>query len=128
MRICSQPRRHPRRNSIQVHGLELVSLSVLYGFRELRVVLRTRILHAAAVRSVRGSLSPLDCSTPIVQTASKAVHDANDALLGVHYITRITRSHFYCLSDPRFGALFPTELWVHPIKRSSSATTPPTPP
>ena len=39
MRICNQPRRHPHRNSIQIHGLELMSLSVLYGFRELRVVL-----------------------------------------------------------------------------------------
>ena len=53
-----------------------MSLSVLYGFRELRVFLGTRILHAAAVCSVRGSLSPLDCSVPIVQIASKALHDA----------------------------------------------------
>ena len=64
-----------------------MSLSVLYGFRELRVVLGTRILDAAAVR---GPLSPLDCLMPIVQIASKALHDANDALLGVHCITRIT--------------------------------------
>ena len=27
MRICSQPRRHPHRNSSQIHGLELMSLS-----------------------------------------------------------------------------------------------------
>ena len=26
MRICSQPRRHPRRNSIQIHGVELISM------------------------------------------------------------------------------------------------------
>ena len=37
----------------------------------------------AAVCSVRGSLSPLECSMPIVHIASKALHDANDALLGV---------------------------------------------
>ena len=112
MRICSQPRRHPHRNSIQVHGLELISLSALYRLRELQFVLATRILHAAAVRCVRGSLSPLDCSMPIVQVASKALHDANDALLGVHYITRITRPHFHCFSNPCFGALSPTKLWV----------------
>ena len=105
MRICSQPRNHPHRNSIQIQALELMSLLVLYGFRKLRVVLRTRILHAAAVCSVRGSLSPLDCSMPIVQIASKALHDANDALLGVHCITRITRPNLHCFSDPRFGAL-----------------------
>ena len=62
----SQPRRRPHRNSIQIHGLELMSLSVLYGLRKLRVVLGTRVLHAAAVCSVRGSLSPLDYSMPIV--------------------------------------------------------------
>ena len=95
-----------------------MSLSVLYGFRELRVVLQARILHAAVVCSVRGPLSPLDCSMPIVQIASKALHDANDALLGVHCITRITRPHFHCFSDPRFGALSPTKLWVHPLKMS----------
>ena len=39
---------------------------------------------------------------PIVQAVSEALHDANDALLGVHYITRITRLHFHCFSDPRF--------------------------
>ena len=61
----------------------------------------TQLLHAAAVCSVRGSLSPLDCSMPIVQIASKALHDANDALLGVHCITRITRPYFHCFSDPR---------------------------
>ena len=85
MRICSQPRRHPHRNSIQIHGLELMSLSVLYGLRELRVALGNQILHAA-VCSVRGSLSPLESSMPIVQIqiVSKALHDANDALLGVH--------------------------------------------
>ena len=77
-----------------------MSLSVLYGLRELRVVLGTQILHAAAVCSVRGSLSPLDCSMPIAQIASEALHDANDALLGVHCITRITRPHFHCFSDP----------------------------
>ena len=43
-----------------------MSLSVLYGFRELRVVLGTHILHAAAVCSVRGPLSPLDCSMPFM--------------------------------------------------------------
>ena len=94
MRICSQPRRHPHRNSIQIHGLELMSPSVLYGFRKLRVVLGTRILHAAC--SVHHSLSPLDCSMPIVQIASKALRDANDAPLGVHYITRITKPHVHC--------------------------------
>ena len=92
-----------------------MSLSVLYGFRELRAVLGTRILHAAAVRCVRGSLSPLDCSMPIVQIASKALHDANDALLGVHCITRITRPHFHCFSDPRFGALSPFTLSKGPL-------------
>ena len=46
---------------------------------------------------------------PIVQIASTALHDANDALLGVHCITRITRPHFHCFSDPRFGALSPTK-------------------
>ena len=30
---------------------------------------------------------------PIAQVA---LHDANDALLGVHYITRITKPHFHC--------------------------------
>ena len=114
MRICS-----PRRNSIQIHGLELMTLSVLYGFRELRVVLGTCILRAAAVCSVHGSLSPLQCSMPIVQIASTALHDANDALLGVHCITRITRPHFHCFSDLRFGALSPTKLRVHPLKFSS---------
>ena len=59
------------------------------------------------------------------QKVSKALHDANDALLGVHYITRITRPHFHCFSDPRFGGLSPTKLWVHPIKSDRSATTPP---
>ena len=125
MRICRQPRRHPHRNSIQIHGPELVSLSVLYGFCELRVVLGTRTLHAAAVCSVRGSLSPLDCSMPIAQIASKALDDANDALLGIHYITRITKPHFHCFSDPRFRALSPTKLWVHPTKRSSQQPPPP---
>ena len=62
---------------------------------------------------------------PIVQVASKALHDANDALLGIHCITRITRPHFLCFSDPRFGALSPTKLWVHPLKRSLSTTNPP---
>ena len=62
---------------------------------------------------------------PIVQIASKAVHDANDALLGVHCITRITKSHFHCFSDPRFGALSPTKLWVHPLKMSLSTPSPP---
>ena len=105
-----------------------MSLSVLYGFRELRVVLGTRILNAAAVCSVRGRLSPLDCSMPIVQIASKALRDANDALLAVHCITRITRPHFRCFSDPLFGALSPTKLWVHPLLLSLSTTTLPTPP
>ena len=71
-----------------------MSLSVLHGLRELRVVLGTQILHAAAVCSVSGPLSPLDCSMPIAQIASEALHDANDALLGVHCITRITRPIF----------------------------------
>ena len=96
-----------------------MTLSVLYGFRELRVVLGTCILRAAAVCSVHGSLSPLQCSMPIVQIASTALHDANDALLGVHCITRITRPHFHCFSDLRFGALSPTKLRVHPLKFSS---------
>ena len=102
-----------------------MSLSVLYGFRELRVVLGTRILRAAAVCSVHGSLSPLQFSMHIVQIPSTALHDANDALLGVHCITRITRPHFHCFSDPRFGALSPTKLWVNPLKMSLSTTTPP---
>ena len=111
--------------TVQIHGGELVSLSVLFVFGGLRVVHGTRILRAAAVCSVPGPLSPLECSTPIAQIASKALHDANDALLGVHCITRITRPHFHCFSDPRFGALSPTKLWVHPLKRSFSTTTPP---
>ena len=69
----------------------------------------TQVLHA-----VLGSLSPLDCSVPIVQIASEALHDANDALLGVHCITRITRPHVHCFFDPRFGALSPTKLRVRP--------------
>ena len=36
---------------------------------------------------------------PIVQIASTALHNANDALLGVHCITRITRPHVHCFSD-----------------------------
>ena len=110
------------------YGLELMSLSVLYGFRELRVVLGTRILRAAAVCSVHGSLSPLQFSMHIVQIPSTALHDANDALLGVHCITRITRSHFHCFSNPRFGALSPTKLRVHPLKLCLLAASPPTPP
>ena len=39
-------------------------------------------------------LAPLESSMPIVQIVSKALHDANDALLGVHYITRITNTIF----------------------------------
>ena len=35
---------------------------------------------------------------PIVQT-----QPANDALLGIHCITRITKPHFHCFSGPRFG-------------------------
>ena len=77
---------------------------------------------------VRGPLSPLESSMAIVQIVSKALHDANDALLCVHYITRITRPHFHCFSDPHFGALSPTKLWVHPIKRFRSTTTPPSHP
>ena len=102
-----------------------MSLSVLYGLRELRVVLG-QILHAPAVCSVRGSLSPLDCSMPIVQVASEALHDANDAPLGVHCITRITRPHFYCFSDPRFGALSPTKLRVRPLQVEPFRDLPPT--
>ena len=101
-----------------------MSLSALYGLRKLRVVLGTRILHAAAVCSVLLSLSPLECSMPIVQIASKALHDANDALLGVHCIARITRRHFHCVSDPRFGALSPTK----PGSPSQNVPPPPTPP
>ena len=77
------------------------------------------------VGPLRGPLSPLKSSMPIAQIVSKALHDShdvNDALLGVHYITRITRPHFHCFSDPRFGALSPTKLYVHPVKRSCSAT------
>ena len=109
MRICSHPRRHPRRSSIQIHRLELISLSVLYGLREL-VLLRSALYVGACLHSL-----------PIVQIASKALHDANDALLGVHCITRITRPHVHCLSDPRFGALSPTKL----REMSLSTTTPP---
>ena len=50
---------------------------------------------------------------PIVQIASTALRDANDALLGVHCITRITRPHFHCFSDPRFAVLSPGKLQVH---------------
>ena len=81
MRICIQPRRHPCRDSIQIHGLELMSLSVLYGFRELRVILGTRILRAAAVCSVHGSLSPLQCSMPIVQMMLMMHYSASIASL-----------------------------------------------
>ena len=72
-----------------------------------------------AAASLRGPLSPLESPLPIVQIVFKALHAANDALLGVHYITRITKPHFHCFSDPRFGALSPTKLWVHPIKGST---------
>ena len=66
---------------------------------------------------------------PIVQIASTALRDANDALLGVHCITRITRPHFHCFSDPRFGALSPGKLRVHPLKWCFfAAYSPPTPP
>ena len=74
-----------------------------------------------------GSLSPLESSTPIGHIVSEALHDVNDALLGVHNITSFTRHHFHYFSDHYFGALSPTKLWVHPIKRFRSATTP-TPP
>ena len=73
-----------------------MSLSVLYGFRELRVV---RLL----------------CTWVPVSTRV-----LNDALLGVHCITRITRPHSHCFSDPRLGALSPTKLRVHPLKMSLS--------
>ena len=53
---------------------------------------------------------------PIVQVASTALRDANDALLGVHCITRITRHHFHCFSDPRFGALSPGKLRMAPFR------------
>ena len=43
---------------------------------------------------VCGSLSPLESSMPIVQVVSKALHDANDALFGVHYI----KPHVHCFS------------------------------
>ena len=72
MRICSQPpRHHPHRNSIQIHGLELMSLSVLYGSMDFasyglswELVSYMRLPSALYVH---GSLSPLDCSMPIVQ-------------------------------------------------------------
>ena len=62
---------------------------------------------------------------PIVQIASEALHDANDALLGVHCITRVTRPHFHCFSDPRFGALSPAKLRARPLKLRLFATSPP---
>ena len=96
-----QPCRHPHRNSIQIHGLELMSLSVLYGLRD---GLSWELV-SCGLLCTWARLSPLDCSMPIVQIASKALHDANDALLGVHCITRITRPNLHCFSDPRFGAL-----------------------
>ena len=65
-----------------------------------------------AICSVCRYLFLLDCSMPIFETASKALQDA---LLGVHRITRITKPHVHCFSDPRFGALSPTKLWVHPL-------------
>ena len=65
--------------------VNLAGIRVPYGFRELRVVLRTRILHAAAVCSVRGSLSQLDCSMPIVQVAPKPF-----MMLMMHYSASIT--------------------------------------
>ena len=74
-----------------------------------------------------GCLSPLQCSMPIVQIDFTALHDANDALLGVQCITRITRPHVHCFSDPRFGALSPGKLRVHPLKWCLFASYP-TPP
>ena len=68
----------------------------------------------------------LACSMPIVQTASTALRDANDALLGVQCITCITtRPHFQRFSDPRFGALSPGKLRVHPLKWCLFASYPP---
>ena len=113
MRICNQPRRHPRRNSIQIHGLELMLLSALYGFRELWVVLNSYPTRGCGLLS----WAPVS-SIPIVQIASTA--------LGVQCITRITRPHVHCFSDPRFGALSSTKLRVHPLPFSSLP--PPTPP
>ena len=79
--------------------------------------------------SVHGCLSPLQCSMPILQLAFTALRDANDALLGVHCITRITRSHFKCFSDPRFGALSPGKLRGSPSQTVPSRGPPPaTPP
>ena len=89
-----------------------MSLSVLYGLRELRVVLVTRILLGPCLHSIA------QCPLSIVQIASKCLHDANDALLGVHYITCITRPHFHYFSDPRFGALSqgpPQQPPPHPL-------------
>ena len=60
--------------------------------------------------------------------ASEALHDANDARLGLRCITRITRPHVHSFSDPRFGALSPTKLRVRPLKLCLFATSPPTPP
>ena len=40
--MFNKPRKHPYRNSIQIHGFEFMPLSILYGLRELRVVLGTR--------------------------------------------------------------------------------------
>ena len=69
---------------------------------------------------------------PIVQIAPTALHDANDALLGIHCITRITRPHVHCFSDPRFGALLGALPHQAPGSPSQnvpfSALPPPTPP
>ena len=45
-----------------------------------------------------------------------------------HKYSSITRPHFHCFSDPRFGALSPSKLRVHPLKWCLFAASPPTPP
>ena len=106
-------------------------LSVLYGFRESRVVLGTRILHAAAVCSVRGSLSPLDCSMPIVQIASKGFQAFTTLMM--HYSASIAS---LASPDPIFTAFLTLALECSPppssgftlSKGPSQQPPPPTPP
>ena len=79
-----------------------MSLSALCGFRELLGCPGNSYPTLSYIR--------LRLLCTWVQIASKALHDANDALLSVIYITRITKPHFHCFSDPRFGAVRPKSL------------------
>ena len=75
MRICSQPHRHHHRNSIQIHGLELMSFSVLYGFR---MISRVTGCPGNSYPTRGGGLLctwvPVSTRLLIVQVASKALH------------------------------------------------------